>query len=76
MINYEEFAILSAAWLSRDMYEFGDPNFADPNEYENWNPMCSLDATGNSEYRIYLSDLLEFCKDQPQVMLWGGQGGR
>jgi parallel beta-helix repeat protein len=63
VINYEEFSIFSAAWLSRDPYEFGDPNFADPNEYENWNPICNLDDTGDSQYAIDVNDLIAFCAE-------------
>jgi hypothetical protein len=73
VINYEEFSIFSAAWLSHDPNDPSlpsDPNLIDPNDFIGWNPMCNLDISGDSEYAIDLSDLIEFCKDEPQVWLW------
>ena len=68
LVNYYEFTRFSAAWLSRDPNEFGDPNLSDPNEVQNWNPLCNLDATGDSAYVIDLADLEAFVFDVP--WLW------
>jgi parallel beta-helix repeat protein len=73
VINYEDFALFSAAWLSRDPNDPSvpsDPNLIDPNDFAGWNTICNLDPTGDSAYRIDLSDLVEFCKNDPQVWLW------
>jgi hypothetical protein len=64
VINYEEFVIFSKAWLSRDPNDPSlpsDPNLIDPNDFIGWNPICNLDRTGDSAYRIDLTDLAAFC---------------
>ena len=45
-----------------------DPNFADPNEYESWNPRCNLEQSGDSEHKIDLADLAVFVEEVP--WLW------
>ena len=73
-INFEEFAIFSSAWKTHDPNDPGlttDPNFIGyPNYVDSatlaywrtiWNPKCNLDTSGDSEYAIDLSDLIEFC---------------
>lgn len=45
-----------------------DPNFADPNEYESWNPRCNLEQSGDSAHKIDLADLMIFAEDVP--WLW------
>jgi len=62
VINYEEYNIFSAAWLSCEPNFPGDPN--------NWNPLCNLDQYGNSAHKIDLADLIAFCEDDSQVWLW------
>jgi hypothetical protein len=59
VINMDEFAIFSHAWLSQA--GGNDPN---------WNPACNLDNTGNSANVIDLADLILFCEDAPQNWLW------
>ncbi len=73
VINYEDFAIFSTAWMSHDPndpYLPSDPNLIDPNDFIGWDPICNLDKTGESEYAIDLADLEAFCLDYPQVWLW------
>ncbi|HOK65298.1 MAG TPA: right-handed parallel beta-helix repeat-containing protein [Anaerohalosphaeraceae bacterium] len=62
VINNIQFGEFSRAWLSCEPNFPGDPN--------NWNPVCNLDKTGNSEHKIDLGDLAVFCEDNPQVWLW------
>ena len=50
------------------MVWLADPQLADPNLSENWNPLCNLDATGDSAYVIDLADLEAFVFDVP--WLW------
>jgi hypothetical protein len=64
IVNYNEFSKFSSAWLSRDPNDPTlptDPNLIDPNDFTNWNPVCNLDDTGGSAYRIDLDDLVAFC---------------
>jgi hypothetical protein len=64
VITYQEFAIFSRAWLSRDPNDPSlpsDPNLIDPNDFTGWNPICNLDQTGDSAYRIDIADLAAFC---------------
>ena len=49
--------MFSRAWLSRDPNEFSDPNLVDPNAIANWNPLCNLVESGNSQFVIDLADL-------------------
>jgi hypothetical protein len=59
VINMDEFAVFSDAWLSQ-----GGGN--DPN----WNPACNLDATGSSEYMIDLADFKIFCENWLWMACW------
>ncbi len=67
VINYEEFSVFSAAWLSLNPEAF-DPNLVDPNDLAAWNPLCNLDPTGDSEHIIDMADFIEFC--DPNNWLW------
>ncbi len=62
VINNIQFGEFSRAWLSCEPNFPGDPN--------NWNPVCNLDKTGDSEHKIDLGDLAVFCENNPQVWLW------
>jgi hypothetical protein len=62
--------MFSRAWLSRDPNEYTDPNLVDPNAIANWNPLCNLDYTGNSEYAIDLADLCVFLDDWLWSACW------
>jgi hypothetical protein len=68
LVNLKEFSKFQWAWLSRDPNEYTDPNFIDPNEIANWNPVCNLNTTGDSQYIIDLADLEIFWSDTP--WLW------
>ena len=57
VINLNDFRLFSAAWLSHSPSE---PN-GEPNDFVNWNPVCNLDNTGDSEYVIDLADFDIFC---------------
>jgi len=68
LVNLKEFSSFQRAWLSRDPNGPTDPNFIDPNDFTNWNPVCNLKDTGDSEYIIDLADLQIFWSDTP--WLW------
>lgn len=71
LVNYYEFSKFSAAWLSHDPNDplwIADPNLADPNLSEAWNPTCNLVDTGDSAYNIDLADLEAFVFNVP--WLW------
>lgn len=85
VINYGEFLFLSRAWLSHDpndpVCDPNHPNYvSDPDDPDyiseiakaNWNPICNLNDTEETEteYAIDISDLVEFCKNDPQVWGW------
>lgn len=83
VVNYEEFAILSAAWLSHDpkdpVCDPNHPNYvSDPNDpgyisdqaKASWNPICNLDTSGGSAYAIDLADLAEFTGTTPDTDSW------
>jgi uncharacterized repeat protein (TIGR01451 family) len=57
VVNLVEFSEFQRVWLSHDPNDPTDPNLLDPNDFINWNPVCNLDATGNSQYAIDLADL-------------------
>jgi hypothetical protein len=59
VINMDEFAVFSHAWLSQ-----GGGN--DPN----WNPACNLDNTGNSADVIDLADFKIFCENWLWMACW------
>jgi parallel beta-helix repeat protein len=62
IVNFSEFAQISAAWGSRspdDPTLPGDPNFVDPNDFTGWNGKCDFD----SDYNIGLGDLAYFAYD-------------
>ena len=68
VINMEEFAIFSAAWLSHDPNDpdittdpnyIGEPNYVDPGAFVNWNPICDFD----DDYDVDMGDLAFFCED-------------
>jgi hypothetical protein len=62
--------MFSRAWLSRDPNEFSDPNLVDPNAIANWNPLCNLVESGNSQYVIDLADLCVSLDDWLWVACW------
>lgn len=66
VINYDDYAIISRAWLSCDpnVYTGADPNLWVP--WNKWGKTCDL----YDDEKIDLSDLIEFCEDDPQVWLW------
>jgi hypothetical protein len=87
-INYEEFSMLSRAWLSHDPNDPSlpsDPNLIDPSDFTGWNPICNLVQTGGSAYTIDLADLIAFCEAdnwlwkacwrESYMAVWGGRSG-
>lgn len=51
IVNFSEYAIFAAAWLSYSPAQYSDPNLTD-----NWNAICNFDDTGDSQYVIDLDD--------------------
>jgi hypothetical protein len=62
--KHPAFFIFSRAWLSRA------PNLVDPNAIANWNPICNLDESCNSQYAIDLADLCVFLDEWLWVACW------
>jgi hypothetical protein len=73
IVNLNEFVKFSRAWLSHDPNDpawVADPNLVDPNAIANWNPLCNLVESGNSQYVIDLADLCVFLDDWLWVACW------
>jgi hypothetical protein len=51
LVNFSEYAVFAAAWLSYDPVQYTDPNLTD-----NWNATCNFDDDGDSQYVIDLDD--------------------
>ena len=75
VINYKDFSIISAAWLTHDPCDpdvitdpnySSDPNYADPNAFVNWNPTCDI----NDDYAVDLSDLVLFIPHWLERACW------
>jgi len=63
LVNNNEFALISKAWLQYDPDEYtGD----DPNEIINWDPICDL----NNDHYIDLGDLVIFAEDWLWQACW------
>lgn len=68
IVNFKDFGVLAAAWLSTDPNEPGittdpnyinEPNYRDPAGFAEWNGLCDFDA----DYSIDLEDLAYFVYD-------------
>jgi uncharacterized repeat protein (TIGR01451 family) len=68
IVNFEDFGVLSAAWLSTDPNEsgtttdpnyIGQPQYRDPAGFVAWNGLCDFD----SDYDVDLNDLAYFVHD-------------
>jgi len=67
LVNNNEFAMFSKAWLQYDPDEYtGD----DPNDTVNWDPRCNLDDTGDSQYVIDLADVAVFVESWCWQACW------
>jgi len=81
LVNNNEFALFSKAWLQYDPDEYTG---TDPNDTVNWDPICNLDDTGDSQYVIDLADVVIFAeswcwqacwKDLEKGFMMMGMGG-
>jgi parallel beta-helix repeat protein len=80
VVNMKDFAIFSAAYLSHDPDE---PGLPDPNDADNWNQLCNLEATGDSTYVIDIEDFEIFvepwlwtaCWYNESIWMMSGSGG-
>jgi hypothetical protein len=79
VINYEEFTLISAAWLSHDpndpacdpndpgyISDPNDPGYVDSGDKLRWNSTCNLD----DDYDIDLDDLMIFADSENGYWLW------
>ena len=69
VVNLGDYSLFAKAWLSHDPNDptmttdpnfINEPNYVDSKLLLNWNRLCNVDTTGDSEFVIDLADLIEW----------------